>query len=190
MPVAGPETGGLDHEFDLGHLTGTLKLSVDDFVRSARNLTSPEQTLPGSYRTQLMRTMAPSLLFVTLHDMDVAHIGTFSLYLEGIQRSDRLCALLWQSIQSDPEYKDRTTMLILPDFGRDADGNPGGNGFQHHRTGGPVARTTWLLALGPHAGGNVTVDRLIESIDIVPTVGGLLGFDTPLAEGRRIVELR
>lgn len=188
MPVSSPAAFGPDREFNLGQLAAALKLSVDDFVRNARTLTSPDE-LSVHITRQLMRTMAPSLLFVTLHDMDVAHVGTFSLYLEGIQRSDRLCASLWQAIQSDPEYKDRTTMLILPDFGRDADGDPGGNGFQHHRTGGPLARTTWLLALGPHVGKNVTVDRLIECIDVVPTVGGLLGFDTPLAEGKRIVEL-
>jgi hypothetical protein len=191
MPVSragASDPGGELHDFNLGQLSAALKMSVDDFVRNARSLASPDE-LSVHITRQLMRTMAPSLLFVTLHDMDVAHIGTFSLYLEGIQRSDRLCASLWQTIQSEPEYKDRTTMLILPDFGRDADGDPGGNGFQHHRTGGPLARTTWLLALGPHAPRNVTVDRPIECIDVVPTVGGLLGFDTPLAEGKRVAEL-
>ncbi|MEP6715267.1 MAG: twin-arginine translocation signal domain-containing protein [Terriglobia bacterium] len=188
MPIPGTAASALNHDFNLTQLTSALKLSVDDFLRNARALSSPDE-LSVHVARQLMRAMAPSLLFVTLHDMDVAHVGTYSLYLEGIQRSDRLCAVLWQAIQSDPEYKDRTTMLILPDFGRDADGDPGGNGFQHHRTGGPLARTTWLLALGPHVRGNVTVDRLVECIDVVPTVGGLLGFDTPMAQGSRIAEL-
>lgn len=39
-----------------------------------------------------MRQFAPSWLWITLHDMDIAHSGAYSLYLEGIQRSDRLCA--------------------------------------------------------------------------------------------------
>ena len=43
----------------------------------------------------------------------------------------------------------KTTMFVLlPDFGRDSDSNPAGNGFQHHRTFGDAAsRTTWMMAL-------------------------------------------
>ncbi|MEO8595289.1 MAG: hypothetical protein ABI759_18350 [Candidatus Solibacter sp.] len=184
-PVAGAE---INRDLNLGQLSTVLKLSVDEFRRNAAALSSPDE-LSLYVARQLMRVMAPSLLFLTLHDMDVAHTGAFSLYLDGIQRSDRLCAQLWQSIQTNPEYKDHTTLLILPDFGRDADGDPGGNGFQHHRTGSAIARTTWLLALGPDVRQNATVDRLVESIDVVPTVGGLLGFDASMAQGRRIVEL-
>ena len=53
-------------------------------------------------------------------------------------------------IESNPEYKARTTMLILPDFGRDSDFSSSGNGFQHRRTGEPLSRTTWMMAMGPH----------------------------------------
>ena len=63
------------------------------------------------------------------HGTNVAHSGTFSLYIDGIKRCDRLCAELWQAIQNDPEYANKTTMFILPDFGRDADIDSGGNGF-------------------------------------------------------------
>jgi len=178
----------INRDLNLGQLSTVLKQSVDEFRRNAAALSSPDE-LSLYVTRQLMRVMAPSLLFVTLHDMDVAHTGAFSLYLDGIQRSDRLCAQLWQTIQTNPEYKDRTTLLILPDFGRDADGDPGGNGFQHHRTGSAIARTTWLLALGPNVRQNATVDRLIESVDVVPTVGALLGFDAAMSQGHRITEL-
>jgi hypothetical protein len=88
-----------------------------------------------------------------------------------------------------PDYKDRTALFIMPDFGRDADGDPGGNGFQHHRTGGAMARTTWLLALGPGIRQNVTVDRAIQPIDLVPTIGKRHGFETPYVNGAPIAEL-
>ena len=107
---------------------------MDDFAAHARNLVSPDE-LSVYIAQQLMRQLAPSLLWITLHDIDIAHSGTFSLYLDGIKRTDRLCAELWQAIQKDPEYADKTTMFILPDFGRDSDIDSGGNGFQHHRTG-------------------------------------------------------
>jgi hypothetical protein len=135
-----------------------------------------------------MHQHAPSLLMLTLHDMDIAHAGAFSLYVDAIQRADRLCAELWRIVQSDPEYKDRTTIYILPDFGRDSDGDPAGNGFQHHRTGGALARTTWMLALGPEIRQGRVVERAIESVDLVPTIGCRLGFATSTG-GRCIGEL-
>lgn len=77
----------------------------------------------------------------------------------------------------------------MPDFGRDSDEDPAGNGFQHHRTGSPLARTTWLLALGPGIRQNLVIDRPIDALDLVPTVGRTMGFDTPFAVGRPLEEL-
>jgi len=93
------------------------------------------------------------------------------------KRADRLCAELWQSIQSNPEYANKTTMFILPDFGRDSDIDCRWYGFQHHRTGDAMSRTTWMMVLGPDVKQNVVVDRPIESIDLVPTLGSLFGFN-------------
>jgi hypothetical protein len=136
-----------------------------------------------------MRRLSPSLLWVTLHDIDIAHSGAFSLYIDGIRRSDRLCAELWQAVQKDPEYAGKTTMYILPDFGRDSDIDSGGNGFQHHRTGDALSRTTWMMVLGPDVRQNVVVDRPVESTDLVPTLGAYFGFDARLSTGKPIGEV-
>ena len=138
---------------------------------------------------QLMRQQSPSLLWITMHDVDIAHTGAYSLYIEAIQRTDRLCAELWRTIQSDPEYANNTTLFILPDFGRDADGEAGGNGFQHHRTGDAASRTTWMMALGAGIREGVVYDRPVQSIDLVPTLGALMGFSPRLSQGRPIHEL-
>jgi hypothetical protein len=178
----------IDTDANLSLLTDLLHLSVDDFAHHAKTLSSADE-LSVFVMRQLMRRFAPSLLWITLHDMDVAHTGAYSLYIDGIRRTDRLCADIWAMIESDPEYKGRTTMLILPDFGRDSDFTPGGNGFQHHRTGDPLSRTTWMMALGPHIRHNVTVDRPLDSLDLVPTLGALMNFQTPLAQGKLISEV-
>lgn len=177
-----------DHEMHLDTLESTLRLSVRDFVKHAQTLDSADE-LSIFIAKRLMDQQAPSLMMLTLHDMDIAHSGAYSLYIDAIQRADRLCAELWTAVQSHPEYKDRTTVYIMPDFGRDADDDPAGNGFQHHRTGSAMARTTWLLALGPHVRQNTVVERAIESIDLVPTIGCHLGFSTN-SPGRCIEELR
>ncbi len=188
MPVYRPSLSGSDGELHLEQLASTLRLSVEDFARDARALDSADE-LSLTIARRLMAQVSPTLLLITLHDMDVAHSGAYSLYVDAIQRADRICGQLWTTIQSMPEYKDRTALFIMPDFGRDADGDPGGNGFQHHRTGGAMARTTWLLALGPGVRQNVTVDRAIQPIDLVPTLGKRHGFDTPFVQGEPIAEL-
>jgi hypothetical protein len=185
-PFYTPELGG--NEFELQQLSNMLKLSVDDFKAHAVTLSSPDELSVYIVR-QLMRQVAPSLLWITMHDIDIAHAGAFSLYIDGIRRTDRLCADIWKTIQSEPEYAGKTTLFILPDFGRDSDDDSGGNGFQHHRTGDALSRTTWMMALGAGVREGVVFDRPMESTDLVPTLGSILGFSASLAQGKPIPEL-
>ena len=187
MPVYQPQESESDRELHLGMLESTLKLSVKEFVEHARTLNSADE-LSIYIAQQLMINQAPSLMLITLHDMDIAHSGAFSLYVDAIQRADRLCAELWTMVQSNPEYRNRTALYILPDFGRDSDGDPAGNGFQHHRTGGVLSRTTWMLAMGSGIREGRIVERAIEPVELVPTIGSRLGFAT-VPGGRGIGEL-
>ncbi len=175
-------------EADLRQVEEVLRLSREEFVQHAISLSSADE-LSVYVAHQLMLQAAPSLLWITLHDIDMAHSGAYSLYIEGIQRTDRLCGEIWKNIQSNPEYAGRTTMFVLPDFGRDSDTNPAGNGFQHHRTGDAASRTTWMMALGPNVREGVFVQRPVDSMDLVPTVGKLLGFSTPVAQGSVLSEV-
>jgi hypothetical protein len=184
-PFYTPQIGG--GEFELQQLGSILRLSVADFMAHARTLSSPDE-LSVYIAKRLMQQEAPSLLWITMHDIDVAHSGAFSLYVEGIRRTDRLCAELWKTVQSEPEYAGNTTMFILPDFGRDSDFEPGGNGFQHHRTGDVASRTTWMMALGAGVRTGVVFDDPMQSVDLVPTLGAMLGFTPAQSTGRPIKE--
>ncbi len=185
-PLYTPQING--GEVELRQLDQILKLSVDDFITHARTISSPDE-LSMYIAKRLMREESPSLLWITMHDIDIAHTGAYSLYVEAIQRTDRLCSELWQAVQQDPEYCGNTTMFILPDFGRDADADAGGNGFQHHRTGGVASRTTWMMALGAGVREGVVYDRPVQSIDLVPTLGAVMGFSPRLSTGRPLGEL-
>ncbi len=185
-PLYTPKLVGGD--FELQQLEMILKLSVDDFMAHARTVSSPDE-LSVYIVKRLMQQEAPSLLWVTMHDIDIAHAGAYSLYIDAIRRTDRLCAELWHAAQSEPEYAGNTTMFILPDFGRDADQDAGGNGFQHHRTGDAASRTTWMLALGAGVRQGVVYDRPMQSIDLVPSIGSMMGFTPSLCQGKPIQEL-
>jgi hypothetical protein len=185
-PLFAPQLGG--NEVELQQLETMLKLSVTDFKSYAKTSSSPDE-LSIYVVQQLMRQHAPSLMWVTMHDIDVAHTGAYSLYVEAIRRTDRLCAELWKIVQGNPEYAGNTTMLILPDFGRDSDEEAGGNGFQHHRTGDPSSRTTWMMALGAGVREGVIYDHPVQSTDLVPTLGSIMGFQAKLSQGQPIQNL-
>jgi hypothetical protein len=185
-PLYTPQLEG--GEFELHQMEKILKLSVDDFMAHARSVSSPDE-LSMYIAKRLMQQESPSLLWITMHDIDIAHSGAYSLYIEAIQRTDRLCAELWKAVSAEPEYAGNTTMFILPDFGRDADEDAGGNGFQHHRTGDAASRTTWMMALGAGVRQGVVYDRPLQSIDLVPTLGAMMGFSPRLSQGRTIQEL-
>ena len=175
-------------EVELQQLEMILKLSIADFTSHARSLSSPDE-LSLYIAKRLMREEAPSLLWITMHDIDVAHSGAYSLYIDGIRRTDRLCAELWKAIQTEPEYAGNTTMFVLPDFGRDSDFDAGGNGFQHHRTGDPASRTTWMMVLGQGVRHGVVYDTPVQSVDLVPSIGAMMGFSPAQSSGNPIREL-
>jgi len=52
-----------------------------------------------------------------------------------------------------------------------------------------TASTTLMMVLGPGVRQNVVVDRPVESIDLIPTLGSLLGFDARLSRGKPIAEV-
>ena len=185
-PLYTPQIGG--GEVEMQQLENILRLSVDDFMGHAKTLSSPDE-LSVYIARRLMRQEAPSLLWITMHDIDVAHSGAYSLYVEGIRRTDRLCLELWKAVQAEPEYAGNTTMFVLPDFGRDSDYDAGGNGFQHHRTGDAASRTTWMMVLGAGVRQGVVYDQPMQSIDLVPSLGAIMGFSAAQSEGKPVREL-
>ena len=136
---------------------------------------------------EVMREFSPRLILVNFWDMDVAHWGSYSLYLQAITRTDRLTGMLWDEIQSNPKYQDQTTMLVLPELGRDGDQNAA-NGFLNHRSGDPSCRNTWLLAMGATVAKGET-ERPIQHVDVAATAAELLGVNMREIAGRPIQEL-
>ena len=80
-PYFTPELVG--NEFELQQLETILELSVDDFRTHAQTLSSPDE-LSVYIARQLMCQVAPTLLWITLHDIDVAHAGAYSLYIDEV----------------------------------------------------------------------------------------------------------
>jgi hypothetical protein len=136
---------------------------------------------------EIMSRFSPSLLLVNFWDIDIAHYGSYSLYLQAIRRTDRLVYELWQVVQTLPAYRDRTTLLVIPEVGRDGDVH--GNGFANHRSGDEGCRRVWLLACGAGVPRGAASERPVRHIDVAPTVAEILGFKMPGCEGEALREL-
>ena len=111
-----------------------------------------------------MHTFAPDVMTVAFGEIDCAHYGSWTRYLEAIRRTDELTWRLWRATEEIDAYRDRTLMLILPDHGRELD-DAGGSGFIHHSDfytnegADEGCRRVWMLALGPGVeAGRTTTD--------------------------------
>jgi len=105
--------------------------AISTFVRSGGPTSGDELTYLVS--REVMRKFSPRLLVIIFSDVEVAHFGSYALHLAGIRTGDRLAYQVWRDIEAEPEYKGKTTMFVLPEFGRDPDGSAT-NGFFNHRS--------------------------------------------------------
>lgn len=138
---------------------------------------------------EIMRKFAPKLLVVIFSDVESAHFGSYSLHLAGIRTGDRLVYELWREVNANPQYRGQTTMIVLPEFGRDPDGSST-NGFLNHRSPEPSCRTTWMMCLGAAVDRPQLVERPVQHIDVCSTLAHVLGCNAPDSRGARLAELK
>ena len=167
----GWSVSGEDSFLDL-RVQRSVQQAIDDLVRTNAPVTGDEFTLLVS--EEVMRRFAPSLLVITFSDVEVAHFGSYSMHLGGIRTMDRLVYELWNLVQAHPSYSARTTLFVLPEFGRDFDGS-NTNGFFNHRSTDDSNSLTWMMCLGEAAHPPNVVERPVQHIDICPTIVRLFG---------------
>jgi hypothetical protein len=165
----------------------TIEEAITSFVRSGGPTSGDELTyLVGR---EVMRKFSPRLLVVIFSDVEVAHFGSYALHVGGIRTGDRLAYQLWQDIEGNSEYKGKTTLVILPEFGRDPDGSST-NGFFNHRSNAESTRSTWMMALGAAVEKPGIIERPVRHVDLCPTLAGLLGCAPMELQGAPLREFR
>ena len=166
---------------------GTIENAIASFVRGGGPTSGDELTF--FMTREVMRKFSPRLLVVVFSDVEVAHFGSYALHLSGIRTADRLAYQLWQEVEANPEYQGKTTLVILPEFGRDPDGSST-NGFFNHRANEESTRNTWMITLGAAVDKPQTVERPIRHVDLCPTLAGLLGCPPLDSQGAMLGEFR
>jgi arylsulfatase A-like enzyme len=135
----------------------------------------------GAARSALERRK-PRVLYVGLGETDEwGHARRYDLYLDAARNSDRFLAETWDRLQRDPQYKDKTALLVTTDHGRGmtrAD-------WTDHGKAVPGAEYVWVMVMGPDTpprGERENVE--VTQSQVAATVAGLLGEDFTAANPR------
>jgi len=155
----------------------------------ARLVRTPTGHDPSAWAAlqQVMDQAHPTLVFFHLGEVDIkGHSGNWLNYTTAISQADAIIGALWDKIQSDPAYKDQTTLIVTSDHGRFDDAH---GGFSGHGGISESNKRLPFLAVGPGIRAGLVVTETRSQVDIVPTIGHILGFETPLAEGRVLIEM-
>jgi hypothetical protein len=127
----------------------------------------------------------PRLVFANFGATDhLAHSGHWDWHTKAIEHQDLLFTQLWEAIEADPNYKGRTTLILTNDHGYHLDGVR--EGFAEHGDLCEGCRHIMLLVIGPDTKKGAVIDKPAYQTDLAPTVGELLGFQTPLARGEAL----
>jgi hypothetical protein len=134
---------------------------------------------------RVLAELKPHLLMISLLDPDEAgHARDWEGYRQAIKHDDEIIWDLWQQLQADPFYARQTTLMVTNDHGRGC-----GEGWPEHGGDDACNRHVMFLAVGPDIQPGLVISQRRTLRDIAPTIGYLLGLDTPLAEGEVMMEL-
>jgi hypothetical protein len=134
----------------------------------------------------LLSFFQPKLLGIVLTQADVAH-GSYNGYVEVVRRNDAMLGELWDSVKANPDLADSTAIFVLPEFGRDTDLNAR-RGLDHG-DGSDDLNFVSIVAWGPDFRRNQEVQEEVRTIDVCPTVCGILGARARMARGERLPRL-
>lgn len=123
-----------------------------------------------------LREQQPRALFVGYGETDEwAHAGRYDRYLRAARRVDAFIAELWSMLQSHPDYRGKTTMIVTTDHGRGRTVDD----WSAHGADVAGAEEMWLAVIGPDtpALGERTGAAPVIQSQIASTIAAFLGFD-------------
>ncbi len=124
----------------------------------------------------------PRLVVINLKGPDAnGHARNWDGYLAAIRECDGYAWELWQLLQKDPFYANKTAFFISDDHGRHADGHF--DGFISHGDDCPSCRHILCFAAGPDFKKNAVLETKREQIDVATTMGAILGVQIPGGTG-------
>jgi type I phosphodiesterase/nucleotide pyrophosphatase len=125
-----------------------------------------------------LKRRKPRVLYIGLGETDEwGHAGRYDQYLKAAHRVDDYLKTLWETVQSMPEYRGTTTMIVTTDHGR-GDAPAGWKSHGAHIKG---SERIWIAVIGPDTAPRSHEDhtpfRPMTQSQIAATLAAFLGLD-------------
>lgn len=125
---------------------------------------------------EYLEEFKPKVLYVAFDETDdFAHEGLYDQYLNAAHAEDGMIKDVWNKLQSMPEYKDKTTLIVTCDHGR---GDKIKDQWRDHGQKVDDANQIWLAIMGPDSkpAGEVKTQGQLYQKQFAATFASLLGF--------------
>lgn len=119
----------------------------------------------------------PKILYIAYGETDdYAHDGKYDQYLKSAKQTDAYIKEIWNFIQTDSQYKGKTTLIITTDHGR---GTHPKSTWKSHGTNISDAGQIWIAVIGPDspALGEVRESGQLFQNQVARTLSTALGVD-------------
>ena len=120
-------------------------------------------------------TKKPRVLYISYGETDEwAHSGHYKDYLDAAHLVDKWIHDIWDYIQKDPFYKNKTARFVTTDHGR---GDIYKEEWTSHNSKIKDSYQIWFAAMGPgiNAKGEVKASRQLYQKQFAQTIASLLG---------------
>lgn len=135
---------------------------------------------------EYLKAYHPKVLYIALGETDAfAHDGSYDQYIGVTHAEDGMIADLWNLLQSMPEYKDQTTMILTCDHGR---GSRIKKDWTDHGVDIPESGEIWIAVIGPDSSpkGEVGTRMQLWQGQLAATMAAFLGMSYQPA-GQRVL---
>lgn len=126
---------------------------------------------------EYLKTYKPKVLYIAFDETDdFAHGGAYDQYLKSAHAEDAMISDLWNTLQSMPEYRNNTTLVITCDHGR---GDKTKEQWTSHGSKIEGSNQIWIAAIGPDTKplGEIKNNLQLYQRQLAPTFAALLGFN-------------
>lgn len=124
-----------------------------------------------------LKTKKPKVLYIAYGETDEwAHHGQYRSYLDAANQVDKWIGEIWNFVQNDPQYKNKTTLFITVDHGR---GDKIKTQWTDHGANVAGASEIWFAAMGPEIApkGEIKTNSQLYQKQFAQTLAKLMGYD-------------
>lgn len=125
---------------------------------------------------EYLKAKKPKVLYIAYGETDEwAHAGQYRSYLDAAHQVDAWLKEIWNFVQNDPQYKNKTTLLITTDHGR---GDIEKEKWTSHNNKIQDAHEIWFGVTGPDSPvrGELKSDMQLYQQQFAQTIAKLMGY--------------